>query len=54
MIAVDEFVQDEVALWVVAQVRRLDQFFEVPPMVVQVPGHPQFPLGREVDDLLLA
>jgi hypothetical protein len=51
---VDQLVEDEVALGVLAEVGLSDEFLEVPPVVVDVAGHDQLPLGGEIDDLGLA
>jgi len=53
MIAVDEFLENQMPLRVVGQVRAADEFLKVATMVVNVPGDPNIPLGREVHDLLI-
>ena len=52
-VAVDQFVQDQVALGVVGQVGRLNHFVQIAPVIVQVAGHVDLALARQVHDLLL-
>jgi hypothetical protein len=54
MVAMDEFVEDEVTVGVVAEVGGIDEFFEVETVVVEVSGHPDFAGVGEVDDLGVA
>ena len=51
VLAMDHFMEHDVPLRVVGQVGGDDELFEVPPVVVQVAGHPDFALGRQVDHL---
>jgi hypothetical protein len=51
VIAVDEFVKDDVARGVVGQIRGLDELAEVGAVIVDVPGHPDFAIFRQSDHL---
>jgi len=52
VIAVNAFLKDELAVRVVSQVYREEQLFQVPPMIVQVAGDPDFAIGGQMHDLL--
>ena len=54
VIAVDQLLQDEVPLRVVAQVGGGDESCEIVAMVVDVAGDPDLALAGQVDDLLVA
>jgi hypothetical protein len=54
MIAVDQLVQDQVAVGVTVEIGGGDELVEVAAMVVDVAGHPDLAFGGQVDDLFLA
>ena len=54
MVAVDQLVEDEVPLRVVAEVGGGDELAEVAAVVVDVAGDPDFAVVGQVDDLVLA
>jgi hypothetical protein len=54
VIAVDQLVEDEVALRVAAEVRGADELLEVRAVVVDVAGHPHFARFGQRDELMFA
>src|SRR5213075_1826464 len=53
-IAVDQLVEDEMALGIFIEGGVADDFFVIAAVVVQVAGHPQLALGGEVDEVEIA
>ncbi len=53
-VAVNEFMEDEVAVGIFVEGGVADDFFVVAAVVVKVAGHPQLALGRQVDDVEMA
>jgi hypothetical protein len=52
VVAVNDFLEYQLAVGIVFQVDRIEQLVEIPPMIVQIPGDPHFPLGGQMNDLL--
>src|SRR5207244_10389653 len=54
MIAVDQLMKDQMPLRAILQIDGGDKLGKVGAIVMEIPGHPDLPFGREVDDLLIA
>ncbi len=53
MIAVNQFVQNQMPLRIIFQIGGGDELFEIGAMIVDIPRHPHFPFARQMHHLHL-